>query len=126
MSWARVTERPRDIRWSRGAASSPMRPEAVPEQELGRLAARLYEPQTGPAVRKRLLVYLAHHGSARAASELQRFVEHASPDLRKLAERALEEALLASAPASWCLRSSDPCPCGSGDTFKGCCAPRLR
>ena len=97
----------------------------VPDHEVGALAARLHEAGATREERKELLVFLARHGSARAASELQRFVERSEPGLERFAELAYEEALQHAAPASRCLGRQDPCPCGSGHKFKDCCARRL-
>jgi uncharacterized protein YchJ len=105
--------------------SLPGQPEALPEQELGALAAQLHDRRAGTEERKRLLVFLAHHGSERAVVELQRFVDRAGPELRRFAELALDEALQISGSASRRLGRSDPCPCGSGRKFKDCCARRL-
>lgn len=103
----------------------PGQPSAMPERELGTLAAQLYEPGARREDRKRILVFLAHHGSARAASELQRFAERCEPGLRRFAQLAYDEALQRAAPAARCLGRQDPCPCASGRKFKDCCARRL-
>ena len=103
----------------------PGQPEAMPEGEVGLLAAQLYEKGQRLEHAKHLLVFLAHHGSARAASELQRYVERCGPEIRRFAQLALEEALQHSSPAARCLGRQDPCPCGSGRKLKDCCARRL-
>ena len=103
----------------------PGAPDALPEDEVGALAARLHERAVGVEEKKRILVFLAHHGSARAAAELQRFVECADPKIRRFAELALDEALLSATPAARCLGRNDPCPCASGRKFKDCCARSL-
>jgi len=105
--------------------SLPGQPDALPEDEIGDLAARLYDVSLRLEERQRILVFLARQGSARAASELQRFAERAEPRLRRFAEIALEEASQATAPAARCLGRNDPCPCRSGRKFKDCCARRL-
>ena len=110
--------------WLQAHEALPGQPEAVPETEIGQLAAQLYE-RGGTDHKKHLLVFLAHHGSARAASELQKFAERTGPELKRFAELALEEASERAAPAARCLGRHDPCPCGSGRKFKDCCARRL-
>ncbi len=123
-------------RWARGEhaavreyleaqQSAPGQPGEVPEGEVGRLAARLYEDGASRQERKELLAFLARHGTARATSELQRFLERCAPDLRRFAELAYEEALGRAAPATRTLGRQDPCPCGSGRKFKDCCARGL-
>jgi uncharacterized protein YchJ len=103
----------------------PAQPQALPEEEVGALAAQLHEPHAREDERKRILIFLAHHGSARATSELQRFVECSGARLRRFAELAFREALEAAAPAARCLGRNEPCPCGGGRKFKDCCARRL-
>lgn len=103
----------------------PGQPEALPEDEVGALASQLYQRSARPDDKKRILVFLAHHKSARATSELQRFVERAGPELRRFAELAFEEAVQSASPATRCLGRSYSCPCGSGRKFKDCCARRL-
>ncbi|MGC4122086.1 MAG: SEC-C metal-binding domain-containing protein [Myxococcales bacterium] len=100
-------------------------PGEVPESEIGRLAARLYESGATREERKELLAFLAHHGTARATSELQRFVERCEPGLLRFAELAYEEALGRAQPAARTLGRQEPCPCGSGSKFKDCCARGL-
>lgn len=106
-------------------ACAPCHPGEVPESEVGQLAARLYEEGATRRERQELLAFLARHGTARAASELQRFLERCEPGLRRFAELAYEEALGRAEPASRTLGRQDPCPCGSGRKFKDCCARGL-
>ncbi|HEY3445517.1 MAG TPA: SEC-C metal-binding domain-containing protein [Myxococcales bacterium] len=105
--------------------SAPGQPGEVPESEVGGLAARLYEDGATRQERKELLAFLARHGTARATSELQRYLERCEPGLRRFTELAYEEALGHAIPATRTLGRQDPCPCGNGRKFKDCCARGL-
>jgi len=105
--------------------SLPGQPEVLPVGEVVALARRLWEPRLEAEEKKRIMVFLAHHGSTRAALELERFAEQAGPKLRRFARLAFEEASQLVSAASHRLGRSGPCPCGSGRKLKDCCARRM-
>jgi hypothetical protein len=67
-------------------------PEAVPEEEIVRLAARTLEPVTTAEEKKAILILLAHHQSVRSVEELRRVKNRLEAGLRRFAELAYQEA----------------------------------
>lgn len=75
-----------------------------------------------PAFEKRVaLAALGALGDPRAVGTLRAYLAEPDPGLERDADRALERALAASPEGRGYDRNS-PCPCGSGNKWKHCCA----
>lgn len=94
---------------------------ALADEEVAELAARLDERLAPPFEKRRILQRLGEDAGPRAVSTLRQYCADPDPSLAGAAEEALAAALARTPQGAGYDRNS-PCPCGSGDKWKHCCA----